>query len=154
MSHYPTSAELASLRLAYRGSAVPYQSYRSADHVSPLGGALPAERVHGIGFRRVGDGGHLNGEVYIFPWNREARRVAIVTEARREASRMRSRAYYRLSHDPTTEPALPVLDLLHPDGAYFGPWYEETSYGAPYTWNVCECCGNPHTYCDCYGIAV
>ena len=135
MSHYPTSAELASLRLAYRGSAVPYQSYRSADHVSPLGGALPAERVHGIGFRRVGDGGHL-------------------TEARREASRMRSRAYYRLSHDPTTEPALPVLDLLHPDGAYFGPWYEETSYGAPYTWNVCECCGNPHTYCDCYGIAV
>ena len=67
---------------------------------------------------------------------------------------MRSRAYYRLSHDPTTEPALPVLDLLHPDGAYFGPWYEETSYGAPYTWNVCECCGNPHTYCDCYGIAV
>ena len=49
MRHYPTSAQLASLRLAYRGSAVPYQSYRSADHVSPLGGALPAERVHGIG---------------------------------------------------------------------------------------------------------
>ena len=79
---------------------------------------------------------------------------AAYTLARREASRMRSRTYYRLSHDPTTEPALPVLDLLHPDGAYFGPWYEETSYGAPYTWNVCECCGNPHTYCDCYGIAV
>ena len=142
MNHYPTSAELASLRLAYRGSAVPYQSYRSADHVSPLGGALPAERVHGIG--------HSPDAERI--WQRDGWSVG--DAARREASRMRSRAYYRLSHDPTTEPALPVLDLLHPDGAYFGPWYEETSYGAPYTWNVCECCGNPHTYCDCYGIAV
>ena len=151
MNHYPTSAELA----AFRDAGSPYVLH-------PVAGAYSDERTIGIGYRAAEgympeyvkpDPGQPWDGYHVSMSANDADRVYAI-RARREASRMRSRAYYRLSHDPTTEPALPVLDLLHPDGAYFGPWYEETSYGAPYTWNVCECCGNPHTYCDCYGIAV
>ena len=100
MSHYPSSAELAAFRRATHDANIAsverVTGRPTMTFVHPSASpAWPSERSYGIGFRRTPgtDGGTLNGDVYVFPWDRVNGRVIINTECRREASAMRSRAY-------------------------------------------------------------
>ena len=110
MSHYPSSAELAAFRRA---------AYRGTPH-GAIWGALPSERKLGIG----------NGPEI---WNGAEDRWP--SNVRREASALRSRAYHRMARDCDARWMLPALDLLNPDGSYFGPWFEEAHFGVPYTFH-------------------
>lgn len=130
MSHYPSSAELA----AFRRSILPSWFAAYEHGYRDMAGRIVA----------------ANGTMKQYGCPVQNGRHHIATITRREASAMRSRAYDRAARDCDAAYSLPLLDMLNPDGSYFGPWYEELSYGVPYIFDTCERCAQPHTYCPCY----
>ena len=112
MSHYPSSAELAAFRWPWPRTV-------------PNDPMVNRPTLWELRYGTVQEAGQRDF----------AGDPARHSEMRAEASAMRSRAYHRMARDCDARWMLPVLDLLNPDGSYFGPWFEETHFGVPYTFH-------------------